>query len=225
MFTSPCKLTYQLTIEPLKPGEKKLKKFSPTAYLPTWSHEKVLSIPLQDPMTRSLSDPNAKDADKRAIVGTGILTIIRSTRGCETQQVCQLKSNDGELVFQGFLPSAESASNYMHHQGNQCLLWDVVNSAGKQPMLRRFSIPFDDEIDAIAFLLCAFNNNLDVVKKVVRAKLGDQFYPKARGLPHVASKDTSKMEVDGEEEIPMHEVPYKESLEIFEDVNIQSQLY
>ena len=91
-------------------------------------------------MTRSLSEPNTVDADKRAIVGTGILTIIRATRGSETQLVCQLRSNDGELKFQGFFPPAESASDHMHHQGNQCLLWDVVNSAGEQPMLRRFSI-------------------------------------------------------------------------------------
>lgn len=178
-------------------------------------------------MTRSLSEPNTVDADKRAIVGTGILTIIRATRGSETQLVCQLRSDDGELKFQGFFPPAESASDHMHHQGNQCLLWDVVNSAGEQPMLRRFSIPFDDEIDAIAFLLSAFDNNLDEVKKVFRAKPGDQFYPKARGLPHLASKDVNKMEVDGEEDdLPMHTVPYEESLDIFEEgVNIQTQLY
>ena len=204
-----------------KPGEKKS-----TTKLPPWNHKQVLAIPLRDPMTRSLSDPNAKDADKRAIVGTGILSIIRLTRGCESQLVCQLKSHDGALKFQGFLPPAESASDYMHHQGNQCLLWDVVNSAGEQPMLRRFSIPFDDEIDAIAFLLSAFDNNLDVVKKVVRAKLGDQFYPEARGLPHLASRDVNKMEVDDEEDLPMHTVPYEESLDIFEEgVNIQTQLY
>jgi len=203
-----------------KPGEKKsINK------LPPWKHQQLLSLVLKDPITRSLSNPNTEDADERATIGTGILSILRSTRGGDSHLVCRLSNDDGEVKFQAILPQAECASDHMHHSGTNHIFLDVVNIAVEEPLLRRFSIPFQDEIDGIAFLLTAFNNDVNLVKKFFKAKPDDQFYPQARGLPHLHCRDVNKMEVDGEEDLPMHDVPYKKSLEVFDEVNIQTQLY
>ena len=79
-----------------------------------------------------------------------------ANRQYESHLRCRLESDDGKIKFQAFLPPAQSkCASYL-----ACIIKELIIST------KRFSIPFQDDIDATAaFLLSAFNNSIDLVKK------------------------------------------------------------
>ena len=149
------------------------------------------------------------------------------TSGNVSQRLVQLLGNeDSNLKFQAALPSKKESSDFIlvEKGDSNCITWDTTDTSGNIYRTRRFKIEFKDGVDATAFLLAAFDFDLELAKEILFSKPGERFRPKNRGLPHLAEKDDNAMEVDGEELPPMHYTPYKTAREQYgDDVNIQSQ--
>ena len=149
-----------------------------------WEHVNLFETKLTIPVERSLSDENQGDPD-RGILGTGTIIVKRSTKGDEeTKFTCQMFSDELKLKFQAFFPDAEDANKVMwiNLEKKNSLIWDAVDTSA-DPMLRRFTICFDDGPQMFSFLLYGFVGNYNLVNEFLTP--GSHFFLRGGLVLHI----------------------------------------
>lgn len=195
--------------------EREHKKEIKTLTAQKWTHEIVFEDHVTKPVTRTLNNENLGDAEERSNVGSGKLLIIKSRKGDEKYNTCQLIHPDGEQVLFEAIIHANPEEAHKHMEVNleesNSLKWRAYDtSVGNGAKLREYTLRFDSGLQMLTFIVFAYDGNYHLANEFLTP--GSRFYPvKRTGPPHPVMRDINAMNVDGEgDDLEAHAPPLDE---------------
>ena len=178
-------------------------------------------------LSRDLSNGNEGDPE-RGNYGVVTAYIKKSVRGNEI--LCQMFNTGDDLVFEAIFPNAEDAHNHMYLTvaRQNSLTWIAYDTSqyGSQDtnsMVRRFTVHCDGGAQLLAIVTYGFGGNYVVLSDFMNSN--SRFYHSEETHPPLFTPDGNRMEVDGEEDMPVDPVPLdeNEAEDLYGDVNYQTQ--